>query len=754
MRGSSMILRNLLQRPIRSALTVMGIALATATVLALSAMAEGLLANFATAMGGSGADLTVAAKQQPGAVVQLTLRGINVSYAQQLASLPEVRRVDGMLYTIVSMPGIPYFMVLGYERDGFAIDRFSIVEGQGLSAPLARSRGRPLILGKTAAESLRKKAGDSIIIGDTTFHILGVYETGLVMEDGGAVTTVGEAQDLANLHDQVSLFLVQLNAPERAEEVRRQLQDQFPELEILHSSQAGELTRWLKLMRPFAWSVGVIAALMGGLGMMNAVLMSVIERTREIGVLRAVGWGRRQVLGLILGESLTLASLGGASGVALGMALVTLIGRSPAFAGLLRGVLSAKLLLRVMVASLVMGTLGGIYPAWRAARLAPAEALRYDAGTAPVKGSRTVRSMAVRDLFRQRARSALTVLGIAVGVLAVAAMTSLTEGLFREFDTMFATSELTATQAGTSDMMLSAIDQRDETQLQRISGVQYVSGGMLAVLNLPEVPLFALAGYETSSPLLARFRFRGGQPPQSARQVALGWKAAQALGKEVGDTLTLLGTRLQVVGIYEHGAEHFDSGGVIVLRELQKLLDRPRQVQFYEIKLTDAHQLETVLATLQQEFPQLSVARSSEFMDYQSDMRTSRAFTNTVLVFSLAGGSMIVMNTMAMSILERTREIGLLRAVGWTQRQVLDLFVREALVLIAGAGLVGLALAWLLLRLFTLVPTLSTMGYIAAWPWRVLWRVGVLCVGMGIAGGLYPAWRTTRLQPTQALRWE
>jgi len=749
-----MIVRNLLRRPMRTGLTLLGIVMATATVLALSAMAEGLLGNFANVMSGTGSDLTVAAKQEPGAAIQITLSGIDVRYGEELLSEPEVRDVAGTLYTVVALPDIPFFVVLGQEPDGFAIGRFNIVEGQGLSAPLARSQGRPLILGKTAARSLKRGVGDSLIISGAKFRILGIYETGQVMEDGAAVITLAEAQRLADLYDQVNMYLVKLNEPEQAEEVRARLQDKFPELEILPTSAGGTLARWLSLIRPFAWSVAIIAALMGGLGMMNAVLMSVIERTREIGVLRAVGWSRRRVLVQVLGESLALAVLGGTVGAALGAGLVTLISQSPAFSGLLRGALNTNLLLQVLVTALVMGVVGGAYPAWRATQLTPAEALRSDGGMAPSNVARVAGGMAVRDLLRQRARSALTMLGVGVGVLAVAAVSSLTEGLFGAFGNIFATAELTATQAKASYILLSAIDQNVGTQLQRIPGVQRASGGMLTLVSLPDLPLFVIVGYDPGSPAMGRFRFRSGGPPQTARQIALGWKAAQALDKDVGDTVRILGGRLQVVGLYEHGSEHFDSGGLITLREMQKYMDRPRQVQFYEIKLADAQHLGTVLDALQHEFPELSIARSSEFMEYQSDRRTTRAFVNAILAFSLAGGTVIVMNTMMMSVLERTREIGLFRAVGWSQRQVLGLFVSQALALTSGAGLLGLAAAWLLLRAFTLLPAMSTVGNVAAWPALVLLRVGLLCIGMGIVGGLYPAWRAIRLQPVEALRYE
>jgi putative ABC transport system permease protein len=106
--------------------------------------------------------------------------------------------------------------------------------------------------------------------------------------------------------------------------------------------------------------------------------MSVLERTREIGVLRSLGWRRRQVLGMIVQESLVLGIVGGLCGIPFGLGLGALIGAAGIWGGAVEPLYTPRLFVRAVVVAVVAGTIGGLYPAWRATRLHPVEALRYE----------------------------------------------------------------------------------------------------------------------------------------------------------------------------------------------------------------------------------------------------------------------------------------------------------------------------------------------------------------------------------------
>jgi putative ABC transport system permease protein len=108
------------------------------------------------------------------------------------------------------------------------------------------------------------------------------------------------------------------------------------------------------------------------------MLMSVLERTREIGVLRSLGWRRRQILAMILRESLILGILGGLVGILLGLGMGQLVGLLPGLYGGMSMDYEPLLFAQALIIALLAGAVGGLYPAWRATCLRPVEALRYE----------------------------------------------------------------------------------------------------------------------------------------------------------------------------------------------------------------------------------------------------------------------------------------------------------------------------------------------------------------------------------------
>jgi putative ABC transport system permease protein len=176
----------------------------------------------------------------------------------------------------------------------------------------------------------------------------------------------------------VQFYLISLRDPGQVDRVKAELEDAFPEIAFSETSELAENTSDFRVMQDMADQLSFVAVFIGVVGMLNTMLMSVLERTREIGVLRSLGWRRRQVLGMILKESLTLGAIGGICGIPLGIGLGSLIGLAGIWGGAIRPTYSASIFVQALVVAVIAGTVGGLYPAWRATRMRPVEALRYE----------------------------------------------------------------------------------------------------------------------------------------------------------------------------------------------------------------------------------------------------------------------------------------------------------------------------------------------------------------------------------------
>ncbi len=132
-----------------------------------------------------------------------------------------------------------------------------------------------------------------------------------------------------------------------------------------------------EIVDKFAWAMSFLAALVGGIGIANTMLMSVFERTREIGLLRAVGWSRAQICNLIVLEGLALSIVGGALGVPLGWLEVVAAARVVEM-GWISVSLEPAVAIEAVLLAIAIGVVGSLYPGLRAANLEPTEALRYE----------------------------------------------------------------------------------------------------------------------------------------------------------------------------------------------------------------------------------------------------------------------------------------------------------------------------------------------------------------------------------------
>jgi ABC-type antimicrobial peptide transport system permease subunit len=755
----SMILGNLLRRRTRTFLTVLGVAIGVAAVVSMSAMAEGFINSYTTMLSSSGADVIVAQKDSG----DILFSAVDDTVGPQLVGMAGVDKVSGVTVNMVTTPDVPYFIIFGLDPAEFGLAHYRVVEGESVRGP------RQMLLGRTAARSFKKGVGDNFKFLDVSFRIVGLYETGQAVEEWGAVISLKESQEVFKKPRQVTYYQVKTRKTEFVGPLLNDVVRRFPKLTASRSASYMDDQAETDLFRAMGWFIGILAAIAGGLIMMNTMIMSVYERTREIGVLRALGWRRGRVLMMILGEAFALSVIGGLAGIVLGVGLIQALAQIPAVASFLTASFTVEMFAQAMVVALVLGASGGLYPAWRAARLLPVEAMRYEGGGAsrstPATGaggsdgsgsslSRRLRAMALRNLPRQRTRTILTVAGIGMGIALVVAMGGITDGFVAQYSAMGGQAgDLTVTEAKASDMSLSAIDERVGRWITMLPDVESVSGMLIGFTQVPGASYFIFMGLDPGSYAIRHYAITEGERLRLPKDMILGKVAAENMKKRVGDTVKLIGGSYRVTGIYETGIGYEDGGGVISLAEAQNALKKPGQVSFYGIKLKDASKADLVRQQVEARWSQVSVSRSTEFAEKSNDIKTTRTIVSALTLIAMLVGGVGTMNTMLMSVSERTREIGTLRALGWRRQRVVGMIVRESLVLSFLSGLVGIAVG---VGLGLLAATEPTMGSFLTPSYSlplVLQAMG-LALFLGGIGALYPAWRAANLSPIEALRYE
>ena len=745
-----MIFKNLMRRSVRSSLTLLGIAIGVAAVVALGAIAEGLTSNMAVAVGGGNNDLLITQAE----AIDPALSSLDDTVGERLRTVPGVERVEAGVYTWVSTADLPFFLLFGYEIGSTAMEHYRIVEGKPVSGP------GQIVVGRRATESIDIAVGDNLRLYGTPFRVVGIYETGQGMEESGGVLVLEDAQTVAQYERKVSLYEVGLRRGEDTDAVIKRIEALHLELKISKTSERESNQQYEQMLQGFAWSIAAIAIFIGGLGMMNSMVMSVLERTREIGTLRALGWSRWRVLWIILGESVALSGAGGVVGILLGIGLAKLAGTVPGMGVLLAGVFTPTIFVQGMMTALVLGLVGGVYPAWRASGLRPVEALSYEGGAASDTKSgllSRIGNQSFRNLWRRRNRTLLAAAGIGIGVGTLVMLGGITAGLIGQMNSLAGSGSpgnITVMQRDVPDMTLSSVDEQVMRKIQAMPQVESVSPMVMGFILTPELPLFIIQGIDPNSEAMDHYKLTEGRRVQRPSEIFIGSNAAESYNLAVGDTLTLYNNRYKVVGIYETGVAWEEGGGILALRESQRLLNRPRNVSFLFVNVKDPSMAQPVQDAINHRFPKVRASISSEFAQNTDDIVTMQATASAIGLLALIVGGVVVANTMIMSIYERTREIGTLRALGWPGKRILSQIMQESLLLCLLSALLGCVGAVVLLTGLSAIPFAGGSMLRPAWAPGTFVSAVALTLILGLLGGLYPAWRASRLQPVEALRYE
>jgi putative ABC transport system permease protein len=398
--------QNLLTRPLRTFLALVGLSVPILGVLGLFSVSDGL-----RNMVGSTLDrikgVMVLRENAPTPV----LSQLPSAVGDRIKAIPGVRSVAPEVWGLPPKVGevslIPRnpleFLKKSREQQIQSMLDATVIQGQDIAAhkplksavyPSALKDGRFLeisdkgtnnivISRKTAAEhkdasGQPKKVDDALMIGSERYKIIGIYETGSFMLDPVIVMDITTARKILSLsYDKVSSFYVEADDTHDIDQLAQTIEETITETRLDARSMSEFAANFGKVMGQldsFLLMTVSLALIVGVVGIINTMLMSTTERFVEFGVLRTNGWSRANVLTLVTIESAYLGLMSGVVGCVMAFVLTRLA--NAFLGGGLSLEFSPRLVAIGLTLSVVMGTLGGLYPAWKASRLVPMDAIR------------------------------------------------------------------------------------------------------------------------------------------------------------------------------------------------------------------------------------------------------------------------------------------------------------------------------------------------------------------------------------------
>jgi putative ABC transport system permease protein len=365
--------RNLGRRRLRTFLTLCGIGMAIGAFVALVGFSRSFEREWLRMYESSGTDI---------AVVQKTFLNTSVdeSAGGKLKLLPDVAQATPMILNMMDLTPEVNALAYGWKADSYEFESLNFLSGHRFED------GKPeVILGDLLASNLNKKAGDALEIQGSNFTVTGIYHGGSALEAGALILPLDQMQQIGSLQGKVTAFHVRLRPVLAGQSpaqylagAQAQIEAALPGLRAVPAAERASNNQLVVLAHAAAWGTSSIALLIGVLGIANTMAMSVFERTREIGILRALGWKSWRVLLLIQLEAAALGFAGGVLGIALGWGALRLLATLPQTASIVSADFPRLLLAEALGVAVLAGLLAGAVPAWRGAHLSPIEALRHD----------------------------------------------------------------------------------------------------------------------------------------------------------------------------------------------------------------------------------------------------------------------------------------------------------------------------------------------------------------------------------------
>ncbi len=694
-----------------------------------------------------------------------------------------------------------------------ATDENSIVLGDNLAKRAGLSVGDQAVL--------VTQARDGSLAADR-YNVVGLYNSGIDIIDASHVfIPLSAAQELYSLWGQITEWAVRIDERKRAENIAIRMKlDLGADFEVLTWKQLlPEMVQMVRLHEIMTYIIIFIVIVVVAVGVANTILMGVMERTREFGVMLALGTRQGQIIQVVLLESMLLGFIGLLLGTLFGLGITTYYGATgidltqytlametmPGLSGHVFPLVRWDHFFLVSFVTLFISILPALYPAWQVSRFQPVEAIRGSVKSTthktfkrPSKTAALRRfpfwSIALRSLWRNPRRSALTSGATAFGLGAFLFLYAFTDGFFEQMinnSIDFSTSHVQIEPRGYRDERSPTlfISQPETILAQAQQHPEVVAAApriqVEAMINSPtQIEPLILTGVDSVlEPQVTKLdkKIVEGRYLQtnSAMEIVLGRKLADELDVRLGEKVVVT-TQLadgslgpaayRLVGIYQTDNEIFDRTlGFIDLTQAQTLLAMPERISTLTLRLDHRDLSQQVADDLNQELTGTNYQAQSwqQIMPVLVQMiDVSQLMFYVVLVIVFLVVAIGVTNTLFMSVLERTREFGVMLAMGTEPLLIVRMVIYEAVILgLAGifvGVLIGVSLATYYgshgmdLSAFSgatgRIPGLTDVIY-PVLIFNNLWLPTLLLFLTGVAGAFFPAVRAARLEPVTAIRY-
>lgn len=394
-------LKNIRKRGVRSWLTMLGIFIGIAAVVSLISLGNGLRDAITGQFSQLGSDKLIVTSAETG----FGPPGASAVRPLNDHDLRLVRRVGGVdlaVPRLIRVVPVEYNKIRTYEYVASmpsTQDEIELVYGT-LNADaeqgklLTKDDRKKVVLGSDFTDERfgrKLRVGSRLAIAGEEFQIIGFLEKANSFQTNGAILMAeDDLKDVLNIGDEIDMIAVQVDSVDKVEQTAidiaknmrrdRGLKEGEEDFAVQTPEQSlATINTTLAVINLVVVAIAAISLLVGGIGITNTMYTAVLERTKEIGVMKAIGAQNRDILILFLAESALLGFAGGLVGVAIGLGLAFLVSAlvTAAFPGISFGVtFSLPLIVGSLLFALLVGTISGVVPALQASRMRPVEALR------------------------------------------------------------------------------------------------------------------------------------------------------------------------------------------------------------------------------------------------------------------------------------------------------------------------------------------------------------------------------------------